>query len=241
VATSVKPQNKIGRRKHDLLVELGYSPDGVSGGGHYRYTHPDAEDYFVSGTAYDGAAWQMFVSDMRRRHPSAFEQQRSERRLTKKQRADRAARRAARTPLRLTVETADDPVAVVETVRVPNPGSPEAVDEGCTCPVFKNNRGRGLDESDGSDWLDGGVFEVLIGCPLHDDEPEVLCEDSDERRCECGNPLPSRRGPGRPRKWCLSCRPSTWDGATEEQRERRREHYRRWYRKRFRDDQEAAA
>jgi len=43
----------------------------------------------------------------------------------------------------------------------PNPGSIEAIQQGCTCPVLDNNRGRGL----GNDnfWIDGA-------CPIHNGE-----------------------------------------------------------------------
>lgn len=39
----------------------------------------------------------------------------------------------------------------------PNPGSKEAQDEGCTCPVLDNNHGKGVN---GSFWMNGD-------CPLH--------------------------------------------------------------------------
>jgi hypothetical protein len=51
----------------------------------------------------------------------------------------------------------------------PNPGSREAVEAGCTCPVSDNGRGRG--------WM-GGVkdergetlFVYTGGCPVHGDK-----------------------------------------------------------------------
>ena len=45
-----------------------------------------------------------------------------------------------------------------ETTAVPNPGSNEALLQGCTCPVLDNARGRG----DGR-----GNFWFAAGCPLH--------------------------------------------------------------------------
>ena len=48
----------------------------------------------------------------------------------------------------------------------PFPGSPQAVAQGCTCPVMDNNNGRGLCELDGMP-----VYWVNAGCPLHD-KPE---------------------------------------------------------------------
>lgn len=43
---------------------------------------------------------------------------------------------------------------------VPNPGSPEAVKQGCKCPVLDNARGNGY-------MLQPGVFVYTEGCPLH--------------------------------------------------------------------------
>lgn len=42
----------------------------------------------------------------------------------------------------------------------PNPGSDEALDQGCTCPVLDNNHGRG--------YMGPGEFVVTEGCPIHD-------------------------------------------------------------------------
>jgi hypothetical protein len=49
---------------------------------------------------------------------------------------------------------------------LPKPGSPEAVKQGCTCPVIDNRYGRGI--RDGSD-----EFWFNLTCPLHgfDAEP----------------------------------------------------------------------
>lgn len=44
---------------------------------------------------------------------------------------------------------------------VPNPGSPDAVRRGCTCPIEDNQHGLGSDPAFG----DG--FEVAVNCPLH--------------------------------------------------------------------------
>ena len=46
----------------------------------------------------------------------------------------------------------------------PNPGSPEALDRGCTCAVLDNHGGNG-------EWLPGHdtpLFWITDGCPLHD-------------------------------------------------------------------------
>lgn len=42
----------------------------------------------------------------------------------------------------------------------PKPGSPEAVEKGCRCPVMDNHHGMGWDGG-------GNVFVVNAHCPLH--------------------------------------------------------------------------
>ena len=48
------------------------------------------------------------------------------------------------------------------TEQVPNPGSDEALAQGCRCPVLDNGHGKGI--------LWGGKpsFWITKGCPLHD-------------------------------------------------------------------------
>lgn len=41
-------------------------------------------------------------------------------------------------------------------ISVPNPGSDEALELGCTCPVLDNGHGRGA-----------GPFWINEGCPVH--------------------------------------------------------------------------
>lgn len=51
----------------------------------------------------------------------------------------------------------------------PNPGSDEAIEQGCTCPVLDNGHGRGA-------WTDdkgGELFWITSGCPLHDKPKEA--------------------------------------------------------------------
>ena len=43
-----------------------------------------------------------------------------------------------------------------------NPGSKEAQDAGCTCPILDNEYGEGVD------YEDKKVFWITEGCPLHD-------------------------------------------------------------------------
>lgn len=45
----------------------------------------------------------------------------------------------------------------------PNPGSPEAIDAGCTCPVIDNAHGAGYMGI-------AGVYCYREGCPLHWEE-----------------------------------------------------------------------
>ena len=42
----------------------------------------------------------------------------------------------------------------------PNPGSIEAIEKGCRCPVIDNHYGRGVDDK-------GGVFWYTSDCPIH--------------------------------------------------------------------------
>jgi len=49
---------------------------------------------------------------------------------------------------------------------MPNPGSDEAIAQGCTCPVLDNAHGRGAWGSSGED----AVFWMNADCPLHGGE-----------------------------------------------------------------------
>lgn len=48
-------------------------------------------------------------------------------------------------------------------MKVPNPGSDEAVKQGCTCAVLDNAHGKGYTKVDGKP-----VFWITENCPLHD-------------------------------------------------------------------------
>ena len=56
-----------------------------------------------------------------------------------------------------------------------NPGSDEAVAQGCTCPVLDNGRGRG-----GYDLGTGPLFWIAFGCPLHHQPAPVHITDEEE-------------------------------------------------------------
>lgn len=46
---------------------------------------------------------------------------------------------------------------------VPTPGSPEAVEKGCKCPVMDNHQGKGFY----MDKANGRMFWMVQDCPLH--------------------------------------------------------------------------
>lgn len=46
--------------------------------------------------------------------------------------------------------------------KTPNPGSDEALRQGCRCPVLDNGHGRGSSGTDGRTW-----FVMAEDCPLH--------------------------------------------------------------------------
>jgi hypothetical protein len=47
--------------------------------------------------------------------------------------------------------------------KIPNPGSPEAVQQGCLCPVMDNHNGAGFMMGEEN----GLMFWRVRGCPLH--------------------------------------------------------------------------
>jgi hypothetical protein len=58
----------------------------------------------------------------------------------------------------------------------PNPGSDEAIRQGCACPVMDNGNGKGAE--------DGEYFWISGDCLVHDLTPlsrEILREE-----CDCG-------------------------------------------------------
>jgi hypothetical protein len=46
---------------------------------------------------------------------------------------------------------------------MPNPGSREALDQGCKCPVYDNSHGQGI----GKDESGEEMFWINADCPLH--------------------------------------------------------------------------
>ena len=55
---------------------------------------------------------------------------------------------------------------------IPNPGSEEAIKQGCICPVIDNYYGEGY-------MMQDGVFVIVQGCPLHDPDYEIAKEVKD--------------------------------------------------------------
>jgi hypothetical protein len=51
-------------------------------------------------------------------------------------------------------------------VVIPNPGSDEALEQGCKCPRLDNNRGKGIHYSTGSGG-EGFLWWQSEDCPLH--------------------------------------------------------------------------
>lgn len=57
--------------------------------------------------------------------------------------------------------------------RVPNPGSAEAVEMGCICPVVDNRRGTQPPIPPGTPWGGKeGAWYIVLGCPVHHPVPE---------------------------------------------------------------------
>jgi len=48
-------------------------------------------------------------------------------------------------------------------IKIPNPGSKEAKDQGCLCPVLDNSRGKGFPYPG----VIGPAFVMIENCPLH--------------------------------------------------------------------------
>jgi len=59
-------------------------------------------------------------------------------------------------------------------MKTPNPGSPEAYKEGCTCPILDNAHGDGYMGMP-------GVFVFSEGCSLHSKEMGLAEEKIDEK------------------------------------------------------------
>lgn len=54
-------------------------------------------------------------------------------------------------------------MCVNEENKIPNPGSSQALDMGCTCPVLDNYHGRGFFYPG----AEGPAFYIRADCPIH--------------------------------------------------------------------------
>lgn len=50
------------------------------------------------------------------------------------------------------------------TEKLPNPGSDEAIEQGCKCPVMDNHNGEGIGYTDGSGTR---LYYINEHCPVH--------------------------------------------------------------------------
>ena len=58
---------------------------------------------------------------------------------------------------------------------IPNPGSDEAIKQGCTCPVMDNEHGRGYMGIK-------GTYVWVMDCPLHTENPSYRTVGDMERK-----------------------------------------------------------
>lgn len=58
-----------------------------------------------------------------------------------------------------------------EVNNAPPPGSDEAIDAGCTCPVLDNGHGRGAQKDESGEWM----CWINDGCPLHGTKEGESC------------------------------------------------------------------
>ena len=58
----------------------------------------------------------------------------------------------------------------IDTTKTPNPGSDEAVEQGCTCPRMDNGYGKGYMGME-------GVFVYTENCPVHATAAMIVAEE----------------------------------------------------------------
>lgn len=56
--------------------------------------------------------------------------------------------------------------------KTPNPGSDEAIAQGCLCPVIDNGHGKGY-MGGMKDEAGNTLYVKVVGCPLHAPTPET--------------------------------------------------------------------
>lgn len=158
------------REMHAVVLSLGYTlKQQQPASGHLAYEHSTQPDFTMSSTPSD-RHWETAVTaDLKRRHPAAFKRRKSANRQSRRARRRSRVRRppASVALLLASCEPRPEPVAPVLAPfsETPNPGSPDAIDQGCWCPVYENRRGLGLEGRD-------GIYAYVAGCPIHDEASE---------------------------------------------------------------------
>jgi hypothetical protein len=85
--------------------------------------------------------------------------------------------------LTLDKRVSQDAITTKEVQTMLNPGSSEAIAQGCTCPVLDNARGKGY-LGGVKDEAGNTVFVISCLCPLHGD-PKLIAAYKQERRSAC--------------------------------------------------------
>lgn len=213
---------RLSRYAREIAPELkrcGYRVERT-GGGHVVFVRDGFENFVVPSSPSDHRAFANDMARLRSRHPELFERRKSENRPSKRQRQERAARRASRSSLMPDTASPVVELEADEDEMVPHPGSVEARAAGCLCPMDQAYYGANPDD---------GEFAQVKFCPLHgwDDEQPEPVPDVRPRCVRCGDPFdPPRRG--RPRKYCYSCKPSEWARLSPEQRAERTAYVLEW-------------
>src|SRR4030042_5309840 len=63
----------------------------------------------------------------------------------------------------ITICAMKERIKMSEELKVPNPGSKEALVQGCICPVLDNEHGKGVYQNEKGEWQ----FWINTDCPLH--------------------------------------------------------------------------
>lgn len=156
-----------------IMVRLGFTYQRTNGAGHHVFEHPRYGEKRMSSTPGRPTSW-------RRRHREYLAElmgltswqlerliagQSLTRRTAKRKRSTKVDRRRKQPVSLLTAAVPAARAIPPVPVRVPNPGSAEAVTAGCRCPVFENRKGLGLEGRD-------GIYAYVLGCPVHSDHRE---------------------------------------------------------------------
>lgn len=157
-----------------ILERLGFIYGGTNSAGHHLWSHPAHGALRpMSSTPKNAHTWRRAhrAEVARTIGLSLFQLERllASQPVDSKPRRRRSRHKAARRgkrPISLLLPRPLPPPAAPVAPAPPDPGSQAAVDLGCRCPVFANRRGLGLEGRD-------GLFEIVIGCPVHDEAQEA--------------------------------------------------------------------